>query len=67
MTSNDTLGVALFCGFGLWWIVAPRSVTTFYTWFARGKAKIPRLIAIGLIGAAWFILVVAVFILGRKK
>ena len=67
MTSSDTFGLALFCGFGLWWIVAPRSVATFYSWFTRGKAKMPRPIAIRLIGAAWFILVVAVFILGGKK
>ena len=66
MASSDILGVALSCGFGLWWIVSPRSVATFYTWFTRGKAKMPRPVAIRLIGAAWFILVIAVFILGSK-
>ena len=67
MTSNDTFGLALFCGFGLWWIIAPKSVGTFYTWFTRGKAKMPRPIVIRLIGAAWFILVVAMLILDGKK
>jgi len=67
MTSSDIFGVALFSAFGFWWIVAPRSVASFYRWFTRGKAKMPRPIAIRLIGVAWFILVVGVFILGGKK
>lgn len=67
MTSNDMFGLALFCGFGLWWIVSPKTVATFYTWISRGKAKMPRPVAIRLIGVVWFILVVAVFILCMKK
>jgi len=66
MTTSDVLAMGLFGGFGLWWVVAPRSVAAFYTWFSRGKAKIPRPRAIRVIGAAWTALVVAVIIFGKK-
>ncbi len=67
MTASDMFGFALFCGFGLWWLIAPRSVAAFYSWFTPGKAKIPSSIAIRLIGVAWSILVAAVVMLGRKR
>jgi hypothetical protein len=47
------LGIALFGGFGLWLVVAPRSVAAFYNWFHRGKVKMPRPGVIRVIGAAW--------------
>jgi hypothetical protein len=67
MTSSDMLGMALFGGFGLWWFFAPTSVVGFYTWFTRGRVKLPRSGAIRLIGAGWFILVVVAVVFGRKQ
>ena len=66
MTPNDIFGIGLFGGFGLWWLAAPRSVTVFYIWLSRGKAKLPRPLVIRIVGAAWFLLVVAVVIFDNK-
>jgi hypothetical protein len=67
MTPSDMLGIGLFGGFGVWWLVAPESVAAFYKWVTRGKTKMPRPIAIRLMGAAWFVLVVTVVIVCRKQ
>jgi hypothetical protein len=67
MATSDMLAIALFGGFGLWWLFAPTSVVAFYTRFTRGRVRLPRPGAIRVIGAGWFILVAAVVIFGRKQ
>jgi hypothetical protein len=67
MTPGDMLGIGLFGGFGVWWLAAPRSVAAFYTRLTHGKTKMPRPIAIRLMGAPWFVLVVTVVIVARKQ
>lgn len=67
MAKSDIVGIGLFGRFGLWWLFAPGSVVTFYTWFHRGQVKLPRPGVIRVIGAAWFVLVVVVAVFGRKQ
>jgi hypothetical protein len=67
MERSDYLGFALAVGFGLWWVVFPTSVTNFYTWFHKGRVKVPGAFGVRLMGALWILLVtlVMVFTFGR--
>jgi succinate-acetate transporter protein len=67
MSTSDIFGFTLFVSFGLWWAVFPRSVVRFYTWFHKGKMKMPRLAAIRVIGAAWIVLVSVITLTAQKK
>jgi succinate-acetate transporter protein len=67
MTTGDFLGLALFGGFGLWWLVFPESVIRFYTWFHGRRSRLPRPVAIRVMGAAWFVFVTAVVLLSARK
>jgi succinate-acetate transporter protein len=60
MKSDDILGFSACASFGLWWVFFPRSVIVFYTWFHRGRTKIPNELGIRLAGALWEIVVLAV-------
>jgi hypothetical protein len=53
---------ALPIAFGLWFILFPRSVIRFYTWFHRGRVKMPEPFGVRLAGGIWvsFIAVIAV-------
>jgi hypothetical protein len=48
------------CGFGLWWAFFPQSVVRFYTWFHNGKGKMPKLIAIRVMGVLWTIFFIVI-------
>jgi len=37
MALTDYIGVSLFLAFGLWWLLFPKSVISFYNWFHRGR------------------------------
>jgi hypothetical protein len=67
MKPNDYLGFALTLGFGLWWAVFPTSVVSFYTWFYRGRVKIPGLILIRLVGVSWMLFVCIVWAIAFKR
>jgi len=67
MTASDLTGLALFGGFGLWWLAFPQSVIRFYTWFHRKKVRMPKPIGVRIAGAAWLILVASVWIFGRRQ
>lgn len=57
MKLSDYLGFGLTLGFGLWWLVFPKSVIKFYTWFHRGEAKMPGTFGIRIAGMLWIVLV----------
>ena len=68
MNASDYFGFAAAFGFGCWWLVFPRSVVSFYTWFHRGRIAIPKPSGIRVAGAIWIVLVgtVMVLFLSRK-
>jgi hypothetical protein len=67
MKLTDYLGFALFVGFGLWLVVSPTNVISFYTWFHNGKVKMPTKVVVRLVGAAWVVLVTIVMILAFTR
>ena len=67
MQLSDYLGLALVVGFGLWWLVFPSSVISFYNWFHTGRVKMPGVRAIRLAGVFWIVLVLAVVFLTFRK
>ena len=67
MKPSDHLGFALTLGFGLWWIVFPRSVVSFYTWFHRGRVRMPGTFLVRLLGALWILLVFMVTMIAYKR
>lgn len=67
MKTSDYLGFALAVGFGLWWVVFPTSVITFYTWFHKGRVKTPSASGVRLAGAMWTLLVTIVTIFTFRK
>jgi len=67
MSTSDILGFSLFASFGLWWALFPQSVIRLYTWFHRGKVKMPRLAAIRMMGTAWIVLVSVITLTAHKR
>jgi len=68
VTQSDAFGLALFVSFGLWWMVAPRSVITFYDWFHRGTPRRPaKPMAVRIVGLFWVALVIGVFVFGARR
>jgi hypothetical protein len=61
--SSDYAGIAMFGGFGLWWVLFPKSVIRFYTWFHRGRISLAgtREWMIRLIGGLVIALVLATY------
>jgi len=66
--SSDYAGIAFFGGFGLWWVLFPKSVIRFYTWFHRGRISLAGTEEwkIRLIGGLWVALVLATAIFAGK-
>jgi len=54
-------------GFGLWWLVFPTSVVSFYTRFHKGRVNVPRIFGIRLVGAFWILLVSIVVVIAFSK
>jgi hypothetical protein len=61
---NIALGMLLGGGFALWWILFPRSVIRFYTWFHRGRPELPSPKVIRWIGVGCLLLVSYVMFFG---
>ena len=57
MKPQDYIGLIVFVGFGLWWVLFPISVIRFYEWFHRGKASIPKPSIVRTAGVLWIALV----------
>jgi len=66
MKPQDYLGMTVFVGFGLWWVLLPDSVIRFYGWFHRGKLSMPGPLTVRMIGLAWIALVLSVTLHGLK-
>ncbi len=67
MATGDYLGMALFSAFGLWWALAPKSVIRFYNWFHGGPRRMPKELAIRVMGLVCVILVICTGIWGRHS
>ena len=67
MKPGDYLGFGVAFGFGLWWLVFPKSVVRFYTRFHRGEVKIPNTTGVRLVGALWIILMFIVMLTSFGK
>jgi hypothetical protein len=68
MHTSDYIAFAAAFGFGCWWLIFPRSVITFYTWFHRGKVAVPEPRGIRLAATLWIAMVAVVmaFFMMRK-
>jgi hypothetical protein len=62
MKPSDYIGFGCCFTFGLWWLLFPRSVIGFYTWFHSGRAKMPGTLGVRLSGAVWVAVVFGVLI-----
>jgi hypothetical protein len=68
MRTSDYVGFGFLVGFGLWWLIFPRSVIRLYTSFHRGTVALPRTGGIRIAGAIWMAIVVfGAFTLLRTK
>ena len=61
LETTDRIAFAAFAGWGLWWIVAPRSDLAFYRWFHRGTTRAFPVRGVRLAGVIWVIVVAGVF------
>ena len=66
MKLSDYIGLGVFVGFGLWWVLLPNSVVRFYTWFHRGRIRLPRPSLVRLVGGLWIALVLAITIFSAR-
>lgn len=64
---NDVLGLLLFVGFGVWWLLFPKSVIKFYGWFHRSKVKLPTAAIIRILGIIWIVLVITIWQLSISR
>lgn len=60
MVRGDYLGLAVCLGFGLWWVLFPDSVISFYTRLMLRPVALPRASIIRVIGGLWIAFVLAV-------
>jgi hypothetical protein len=67
MRASDVVGFCAVVSFGLWWILFPISVLRFYTWFHRGKARLPGPRGVRLAGVFWVVVVAVVFWASRGQ
>jgi len=57
---DTILSYLMGAGFGIWWTLFPSSVIRFYYWFHKGKAKMPKPIAIRVIGLVWTVFFIVI-------
>ena len=62
MKLDDWLGFGAVLGFGLWWVLFPRSVILFYTWFHGELPKVPTELGVRLSGSLWVVLMFFVMV-----
>ena len=66
MNASDLLGLGAFTLFGVWWIVAPKSVIAVYRWLHKGAVSLPRSSGVRVAGALWVLLMVTIFLAARR-
>jgi hypothetical protein len=62
MNPSDYLGFGVCFSFGLWLLLLPRSVISFYTRLYGGRAKMPGTVGVRLSGAVWVAVMFGVLI-----
>jgi hypothetical protein len=62
METSDYFGFGVALAFGIWFLMFPRSVISFYIWFHRGSVKLPGTFGVRLSGILWIALVTTVLI-----
>jgi hypothetical protein len=67
MKAQDYLGLTLFVGFGLWWVLFPNSVIRFYQWLHRGKVSVRKPLMIRVLGVVWLVMVLGVTLYQSNK
>jgi hypothetical protein len=60
-------GSILAFAFGLWFVLLPRSVIRFYTWFHGGSVKLPPPSGVRLAGGIWCLFIVVLVALIEMK
>ena len=54
MKPDDYLGLAVFVGFYLWWVLFPNSkIIRFYEWLHRKRMSMPRPLVVRAVGLLW--------------
>lgn len=66
MKPDDYIGLIVFVGFGLWWVLLPNSVIRFYEWFHRRTILPPKRSVVRIIGLLWIALVLGVTVRAIK-
>jgi hypothetical protein len=64
---SDWIALAVFGGFGIWWVIAPSSVIRFYEWFHRGALPGAKPKQVRLAGLFWLVVLCVVVVVGKKK
>src|SRR5262249_37343585 len=67
MSTSDYIGFGLCSALGLWLLAFPKSVIAFYTWFHRGRVRMPTAAGVRIVGALWILLMAVVFIAVARK
>ena len=60
MKASDWVGTVTFAGFGVWLVLAPRSVIRFYSWFHGDRFRAPTILGVRIVGGLWALLVLFV-------
>jgi hypothetical protein len=67
MKLEEILGGAPFFAFGLWWLLAPRSVIRFYARFHKShNIVLPKESAVRVAGALWLALLIVLLSFARS-
>jgi len=67
MNQDGLVGLAMFAGFGIWWVIWPGSVIRLYTWLHKGQVRLPRALVIRVVGLGWAVFVAIIFIIALRK
>ena len=68
MSASDTISLILFVALGAWWLIAPRSVIRFYTWFHGKHLRVhPKPLGVRIAGFLWIVLVVGIVFFGSRR
>ncbi len=63
---SELLGLLPAVLFGLWLAIFPNSVVRFYTWFHKGKVKMPKNYVIRMSGVVWILWILTVIFILKK-
>ena len=63
MNTSGAFALSLFVSYGLWLVIAPRSVVDFYCWLHKNRATFPqpKVVAVRVVGICWVAFVLVLF------